>query len=574
MCKPGFHKFFYNCLALSSLTLFFYGYPLVVDAEAIIDVMGSVAPCYDTDGDGYGWNGSANCPPFLGTVGGQVARLISEEGNIENFGSNVVIEGDRMLIGDGGRNVFLLQREADNQWSLDAALAIDDPVNIGNTYIYNFALQGDTIILANETAYSDVPIPGTSNSASRQTGAVYVFKESNGSWTQQAKLTPSESRGYDRFGDTIALAGELLLVSAPDKEREDAWRGPGVSPVPQKEGAVYVFNRNSQGQWTEEAIIERDDEYGNFGRSINLDDNGIAIIGSNYGISPYVFRRVAWGDWREVSRLESIEATRGPVRSFALDSETLLVGTGALFVGFQVHDYINNGDGTFTQTGQTLSDRSSKFAIRGNTALVERLPADLSLDSDIEIFKRSTAGEWQLQNTLKSSLDDRTSFGHSFSVSGNTVVVGAAANYNSLFKRGSVYVFDISQPNDGQRHDDSCIDLDGDGWGWNVTLNESCTSFSMNFALCIDTDGDGWGWNGTDSCRVIASSSSTTTTHRCDYTDADLYDGWGWNPIAGESCPPRDPSILEGCDYTQSAFHDGWGWNAATQQSCAPMVGL
>jgi len=111
---------------------------------------------------------------------------------------------------------------------------------------------------------------------------------------------------------------------------------------------------------------------------------------------------------------------------------------------------------------------------------------------------------------LKPSLDDSTSFGGRFSVSGNTVVAGAAANFNSLFKRGSVYVFDIALPNDGQRTNNTCIDADGDGWGW--------------------------------------------------------------NPIAGESCSPRDPSIPDGCDYSQSALHDGWGWNAATQQSCAPLV--
>jgi len=178
-----------------------------------------------------------------------------------------------------------------------------------------------------------------------------VFDEIN-NWT---KLTPSDPRGFDRFGDTLALAGDLLLVGAPDKERDDAPQGPGVSPVPRVEGAVYVFHRDNSGQWIEEAIIERDDDFGNFGRSISLDTNGVAIIGSGFDISPYVFKRVAPGDWREVSRLETIEATRGPVRSFALDAETLLVGTGALFEGFQVYSYINNGDGAFTGTGQTLS---------------------------------------------------------------------------------------------------------------------------------------------------------------------------------------------------------------------------
>ena len=26
----------------------------------------------------------------------------------------------------------------------------------------------------------------------------------------------------------------------------------------------------------------------------------------------------------------------------------------------------------------------------------------------------------------------------------------------------------------------------------------------------------------------------------CDYSNADFYNGWGWNPVTKTSCPPRD----------------------------------
>ena len=61
--------------------------------------------------------------------------------------------------------------------------------------------------------------------------------------------------------------------------------------------------------------------------------------------------------------------------------------------------------------------------------------------------------------------------------------------------------------------DAECVDLDGDGWGWDGS--KSCVSSggssvpggapsnesSASPALCVDTDGDGWGWNGKTSCR-------------------------------------------------------------------------
>ena len=55
----------------------------------------------------------------------------------------------------------------------------------------------------------------------------------------------------------------------------------------------------------------------------------------------------------------------------------------------------------------------------------------------------------------------------------------------------------------------------------------------------------------------------------CEYTDAGLYNGWGWDPVAGVSCRPLPTAGA--CDYTNADSHGGWGWNAATQMSCPPL---
>ena len=67
---------------------------------------------------------------------------------------------------------------------------------------------------------------------------------------------------------------------------------------------------------------------------------------------------------------------------------------------------------------------------------------------------------------------------------------------------------------------DTCIDPDGDGWGWDGA--KSCRVDNTTTPdTCIDPDGDGWGWDGTKSCRV-----DTTTTDTCIDPDGD---GWGWD---------------------------------------------
>lgn len=57
----------------------------------------------------------------------------------------------------------------------------------------------------------------------------------------------------------------------------------------------------------------------------------------------------------------------------------------------------------------------------------------------------------------------------------------------------------------------------------------------------------------------------------CDYTDADLYNGWGWSQVDMVSCPPL-PETNDNCDYTNADSYGGWGWNPTTQMSCMPLV--
>ncbi len=102
----------------------------------------------------------------------------------------------------------------------------------------------------------------------------------------------------------------------------------------------------------------------------------------------------------------------------------------------------------------------------------------------------------------------------------------------------------------GDTVSDGCDYTDADlyqGWGWNIYLKESCppkgsqteqptdpaTEQPGNELECIDSDGDGWGWDGFATCIPESSASG-----QCDYSDAGIYNGWGWNATTRESCPP------------------------------------
>jgi len=59
------------------------------------------------------------------------------------------------------------------------------------------------------------------------------------------------------------------------------------------------------------------------------------------------------------------------------------------------------------------------------------------------------------------------------------------------------------------------------------------------------------------------SNPSSDFYANCDWRDARNFNGWGWNPVANASCPPR-------CDYGDADKNNGWGWDPNTQMSCAP----
>lgn len=106
------------------------------------------------------------------------------------------------------------------------------------------------------------------------------------------------------------------------------------------------------------------------------------------------------------------------------------------------------------------------------------------------------------------------------------------------------------------------------------------SSSFANDAACIDSDGDGYGWNGVATCDPgNGDGSGTSNTGNCDYTDAALYNGWGWNPVTRSSCAPlsttggsTDNSELQMTTATcVDSDGDGWGWDG--QSSCRVQTG-
>lgn len=282
---PGLGDAFGSAIAISGDTIV-VGAPFrdSVSSQGALSDMGAA---YVFEHSGGGWS--------------QTAELVSADArNNDLFGSAVAIDGDTIAIGAYQRElgtgaVYLYQRSG-GSWQLQNllaapeseagaqfgwAIALDDAwlavsanrkdVNANNgvledagaLYLYqrsgaswNFQSQvqasdpeahaqfGQAVALDGAQLVASAPFKDRSDSAANR-GAAYVFGRTDGNWSQEAILTGSDSQSDDRFGWSIALYANSVLLSSPYTLRYDQ-----VSNALTQQGAGYLFARNGDA-WQE-----------------------------------------------------------------------------------------------------------------------------------------------------------------------------------------------------------------------------------------------------------------------------------------------------------------------------------
>ncbi|MCB9915507.1 MAG: FG-GAP repeat protein [Planctomycetes bacterium] len=273
--------------------------------------------------------------------------------------SRVAVDGDTVAVGRASRTLgsgatfwaagaVHVFRRAGATWTEEAVL-IASNAQAGDQFGWALALDGDT--LAVSAFGEDSAASGVDGDQSDDTlgdaGAVYVFTRSGSTWTQQAYLKASNPGLFDRFGTSLALDGDTLLVGASEEDSAAT----GVNGVQADEsagqaGAVYVFTR-SGATWSQQAYLKASNTGAEdrFGVSVALQGD-VALVGAlgegsaatgvngdqTSNAAPlsgaaYLFRRVA-GAWSQEAYLKASHADPGDGFGFAvaLDGPVLAVG--------------------------------------------------------------------------------------------------------------------------------------------------------------------------------------------------------------------------------------------------------
>ncbi len=217
---------------------------------------------------------------------------VSADGNtlavgVSNEDSNATgVGGDQTNNSAGGSGAVYIFTRIDGAWSQQAYVKASntDPLD-GFGQALALSADGNTLVVGagDENSSANGVDGNQSDNGAEDSGAVYVFTRSDGTWSQQAYIKASNTESGDLFGAALALSadGNTLAVGAV-REASNA-TGVGGNQNDNSagsSGAVYVFTR-SAGIWSQEAYVkasntETGDEFGT-ALALSADGNTLAV---------------------------------------------------------------------------------------------------------------------------------------------------------------------------------------------------------------------------------------------------------------------------------------------------------
>lgn len=293
---------------------------------------------------------------------------------------------------------------------------------------------------------------------------------------QQAYIKSSNSEADDRFGWSVAVSGDTVVIGAPEEDSGAVGvNGNATDNSAPASGAAYVFV-HSGTNWIQQAYLKASntDPVDRFGYAVAISDDTVIV-----------------GAYGEASSATGVNGNQS-------DNSASVAGAAYVFV--------RNGTNWTQQAYLKPSNtgRDDRFgyrvAVSGDTAVISSFQEDSNAvgingeqtnnnainSGAVYVFVRSGTN-WTQEAYLKASNTEAGDiFGRSIAVSDNTIVVGApqedssatAANGNqadnSTIDSGAAYVFVRT----------------GTTWIQQAYLKASNTGAGDNFAFRVGVSGD------------------------------------------------------------------------------------
>ncbi len=175
----------------------------------------------------------------------------------DGFGAVLATDGTSLLVYQSGTaadstrgTVHVYRKSAAGAWTHSGV--VQAPSRAAR------AAFGSTIVFEGDRVYVGAPGEGA--------GAVHVFrKTASGSYEAIARMAGEGTEVNDAFGTSITIDGDRMAIGAPARAT--------------RRGGVFVYRRQSDGDWKQEALVvsARGAENARFGQSVQLSGTRLAV---------------------------------------------------------------------------------------------------------------------------------------------------------------------------------------------------------------------------------------------------------------------------------------------------------
>jgi len=311
------------------------------------------------------------------------------------------------------------------------------PRGVGAQFGNAVAVNGTTMVV------------GARNDSTKaaQAGAAIVYVLSGTTWKQQAKLLANDGALGDKFGYSVAVGEDTIVIGAYNDD------GPFADT-----GSAYVFVRSGT-TWTQQQKLTAGDGTASdeFGNAVGIDGEVIAV-GAHFADLPgnaaagavYLFQRSGTA-WTPTQKLIPIP------------------GPFPVPAGFVQKPFVNYSPILGDHFGESIAMNGDKMAVGASTS-------DLPATSAGAVYVFAGGGTYALQQKLV--IPDGTNgdiFGCSVALDGTTLVGGAREDTPTIGKPafGAAYVFEFAGAKWTQQAKLTASDgASVDRFGWSVAVAE------------------------------------------------------------------------------------------------------
>ena len=254
------------------------------------------------------------------------AKLTAPDPRTEaHFGHSLALDGDTLAVGTWATDtVYVFERTG--AWWSEPQMVRALPQQVGN-FGHSLALDGDRMVVGAEWRWSPT--------AQLTAGGASVFERIDQEWVHEQDFAASDPGSNDRFGSSVAIAGDMIVIGAPEDEDEAI----------ENSGSAYVFTR-VDGEWAElqKLVPFAASPWQRFGWSVSVAGPNL-LVGSPWGGAGgadvagcvYLFRPSA-GSW-----LPSYVLTANDAATWDLLGETAISGHTAV-LGARLADVAGRTD--------------------------------------------------------------------------------------------------------------------------------------------------------------------------------------------------------------------------------------